>query len=106
MIDEINVITVLVAGCSLFVSLAAFRHSVASTKVANAISESQKTSALLSLVAPASDNPQAWALLINYLSKNDRLPAFSKEDEILLRDLLARLSIKCTIVGNKLKTTS
>ena len=105
MIDEINVITVLVAGCSLFVSLAAFRHSVASTKVANAISESQKTSALLSLVAPASDNPQAWAL-INYLSKNDRLPAFSKEDEILLRDLLARLSIKCTIVGNKLKTTS
>jgi len=74
-----------------------------SSEKSNDLSESQKTAALISIIAPACKEPEQWRMLIQYLAKNNRLPNFSKDDEFFLANILNRLSIKARIVEGRLK---
>jgi hypothetical protein len=67
------------------------------------LSESQKTAALISIIAPACEGAHQWKLFLEYLSKNNRLPSFTNEDESFLGNILNRLDIKASIVEGKLK---
>jgi len=70
---------------------------------ANELSESQKTAALVSIIAPACESPEQWKMFIEYLSKNNRLPSFSEDDEFFLATVLNRLEVKARIVNGKLE---
>ena len=68
-----EVLALVVALASLVVSTVFAFLSFRAARVANQIGENQKTSALLSLLAPAAGNSDAWLLLIKYLGVLERL---------------------------------
>ncbi|MEM6820422.1 MAG: hypothetical protein AAF558_00575 [Verrucomicrobiota bacterium] len=97
-------IALIVSITSLVISVFFAVKAMQSSKKSNDLSESQKTAALISILAPACKSPEEWKLFINYLSKNNRLPNFSNEDMEFLSKILNRLEIKGTIVNGRLKT--
>ena len=56
--------------------------------------EIQKTMTLLALLSPASENQNAWALLIRHLVEGKRLRACDPINEEYLTELLERLGVK------------
>ena len=96
-------VALIISLTSLVVSVFFAIKSMQTSTRANELSESQKIAALISIVAPACKSPEQWRLFIEYLSKNDRLPSFSEEDEIFLATVLNRLSVKAKVVDGRLK---
>ena len=102
----IDILALSIALLSLTISVYFALKSQQSSHKANELSESQKTAALISILAPACEDPEQWRLFINYLSKNNRLPSFSEEDAEFLNSILSRLQIKSAIVNGRLKAES
>ncbi len=99
----VEYVALIVSLISLIVSVFFAVRSMQFDTKANELSESQKTAALISIISPACETPEQWKMFIRYLSKNERLPFFSEEDEFFLQNVLDRLSIKARIVNGKLK---
>ncbi len=99
----VNYIALFVSLTSLIVTVFFAIRSMQASAVANKLSEIQKTATLISIVAPACESPEQWKLFIEYLSKHDRLPSFTEDDEFFLAKVLARLSIKASIVNGRLR---
>ncbi|OLF77537.1 hypothetical protein AWH61_19765 [Alteromonas sp. W12] len=78
------------------------KSSLALADASNRLSESQKTTALVSLLAPATEDPEQWRLFVKFLIKNNKLPALSDEDYDFVKYLERRLSIKASIVNGRL----
>ena len=76
--------------------------SLALAEASNKLSESQKTTALVALLAPATEDPEQWRLFMKFLIKNNKLPALSEEDYEFVHYLERRLSIKASIVNGRL----
>jgi hypothetical protein len=98
----IALIALFISITSLAISVYFAIQSMRSSAKANELSESQKTAALISIVAPACESSEQWRLFIDYLSKNNRLPYFSADDEFFLSSVLNRLEIKASIVNGRL----
>ena len=93
------VVTIVVAKIAYDISVRANKLAVASLE----ISESQKTTALVSLIIPACKNPEQWSRLLNYISRKERLPNFEQEDFQYLEELLKTLNCKAKLVDNRLE---
>ena len=99
---HLSIVAVAVSLISLIISSWFAWKSMQSSFKSNELSESQKTAALISIIAPACTEPHQWKLFIEYLAKNNRLPSFTDDDEHFLADILSRLEIKASIVKGKL----
>ena len=100
----VQMVALVIALTSLVVSVFFAMRSMQSSAKANELSESQKTAALISIIAPACQNPEQWKMFIAYLAKNNRFPYFSEGDEHFLMNVLSRLDIKLRIVeGGRLR---
>ena len=101
--STLSIIAIIVSLTSLVMSSWFAVKSMHNSKRSNELSESQKTAALIAIIAPACKEPHQWKLFIEYLAKNNRLPNFSQDDEVFLADILKRLAIKAKIVEGKLR---
>ena len=99
----INYVALAVSLTSLVISVFFAVKSMQAGKKANELSESQKTAALIAILTPACEGPEQWRLFIEYLSKNNRLPSFSEEDQGFLTSILGRLEVKADIVNGQLR---
>ena len=79
------------------------RASIELSDRANDLSESQKTAAIISLMAPASESSEVWKLFIEYLIDKDKLPYFNESDREFIEKLMGTLNIKCELVSGKIK---
>ncbi|MBX2851653.1 MAG: hypothetical protein KTR15_07915 [Phycisphaeraceae bacterium] len=98
-----ELIALVIAFASLVISVFFAVKSMQSSARANALSESQKTAALISILSPACEGAEEWKMFINYLSRNNRLPNFSEDDQEFLGRVLNRLEIKAEIVKGRLE---
>lgn len=96
-------VAILIALTSLVISSYFAIKSMQSAARANELSESQKTAALIAILAPACQEPQQWKLFIEYLAKHNQLPNFSPDDEVFLANILNRLQVKARVVKGKLR---
>lgn len=67
------------------------------------LTKQQKQVALLSILAPACDSPDAWSLLLKYLNKNNALPDFEAEDYQTMDMFFNRMCMKIKIAEGKLE---
>ena len=95
-------IAIIISFTSLVISAYFAVKSMKSSSKSNELSESQKTAALISILAPACTEPQQWQLFIKYLAKNNRLPNFSEEDEFFLNSILNKLQVKARIINSRI----
>lgn len=96
-------VAIIISLTSLVISVFFAVKSMKSSSKSNELSESQKTAALISILAPACKEPEQWKSFIEYLAKNNRLPNFTPDDEFFLSNILNRLQIKADIYEGKLR---